>query len=166
MTGDTSKYWRVVIKNCEQCGGEIQGRIDKRFCAECIKLRQKECARLHHINNLDRNRKRHKEYSREHRKANPEQRLWLGAKQRAKDKGLDFNIELSDIIIPDVCPVFLIPFEHGTQFATSLDRIIPNLGYIKGNIQVISRMANTMKQNATEKQLMEFANWIKKTYQP
>ena len=42
----------------------------------------------------------------------------------------------------------------------SLDRIIPELGYVPGNVQVISHQANTMKSNATLKELKAFAAWV------
>jgi hypothetical protein len=41
-----------------------------------------------------------------------------------------------------------------------LDKIIPELGYVKGNVRIISTLANTMKSNATKDQLLTFAKNI------
>lgn len=87
--------------------------------------------------------------------------MLMSARQRAKDKGIAFSIEISDIKIPDVCPVFGVPMVVGTPYAPSLDRINPNLGYTKDNIQVISRKANLMKQDASYEELQSFAEWIR-----
>jgi hypothetical protein len=40
--------------------------------------------------------------------------------------------------------------------------VFPNKGYVKGNIAVISTLANSMKANATLKELLIFAKNIKK----
>jgi hypothetical protein len=45
-------------------------------------------------------------------------------------------------------------------FSASLDRIIPELGYIKGNVRVISLLANQMKWNATKEQLLTFCRGV------
>lgn len=92
----------------------------------------------------------------------PERRICKAAKQNAKTRNLEFNLEESDIIIPDVCPVFGVPFEYGTNYAASIDRIDNSKGYIKGNIQIISRRANVMKYDASPEELQKFANWILK----
>ena len=41
-----------------------------------------------------------------------------------------------------------------------MDKIIPELGYVKGNVRIISTLANTMKSNATKDQLLTFAKNI------
>jgi hypothetical protein len=41
-----------------------------------------------------------------------------------------------------------------------MDRIIPQLGYVKGNIAFISVLANSIKQNVTEKELYSVADWL------
>lgn len=72
---------------------------------------------------------------------------------RAKLKGIPFDIDASDIIIPDVCPILLTSFVMVAPlhpYSPSVDRVIPELGYVKGNVRVISRLANTMKQNITD----------------
>ena len=80
------------------------------------------------------------------------------ARARAKKKGLPFNLELTDIVIPKNCPLLDIPLvldnEVFADNSPSLDRLIPHLGYVKGNVKVISVRANTIKSNATLDELM------------
>lgn len=78
-----------------------------------------------------------------------EYKIWSRCKSRANQKGLDFNIDIEDIIIPDVCPIFKTAFQKSGRYTASLDRIDPTKGYIKGNIRVISNRANVLKSNAT-----------------
>lgn len=90
-----------------------------------------------------------KPLSRQNWKDKPiEQRLWESAKGRATRKKREFNLELSDIIVPDVCPVLRTPMQQ-----PSLDRINSNKGYIKGNVRVISNRANLLKNNASVAEL-------------
>jgi hypothetical protein len=90
------------------------------------------------------------------------QTLFKLAKKRALKKGLEFNIELKDIHIPKRCPILKVPLICSTRYSPSIDRIYPDKGYIKGNIVVISTLANSMKANATPKELLIFAKNIKK----
>ncbi len=98
-----------------------------------------------------------------------ETRMHRRAKSRAKEFGREFNIDVSDIIIPTHCPILGIPLEiqsksGGTINSPSLDRIDSSKGYTKDNIQVISRLANQMKANADREQMLNFANWVLKTF--
>lgn len=103
-------------------------------------------------------------------KKNPAKVMLRSARHRAKKQGLPFNITIDDIVIPEVCPVLGIQLEcnAGTgsakQNSPSLDKIIPELGYVVGNVQVISYLANVMKHDATPKQLIDFALWVLETY--
>lgn len=83
--------------------------------------------------------------------------LLQNANQRAKKKNLLCNITINDIIIPEICPVLCIPLVLGTgrfhDNSPTLDRINPGLGYIPGNVRVISWRANMLKNNATIEEL-------------
>ena len=92
--------------------------------------------------------------------------LWRRARQRAVEKGLPFDITIDDIIIPAMCPVLNIPIIQGTgkihDNSPNLDRIVPELGYVKGNIHVISFRANRIKTNANPNELMIVALYFQK----
>jgi hypothetical protein len=99
---------------------------------------------------------------------NPKINMLATAKHRAKQKGLPFNLTYADFDIPIVCPVLNIPINvsdnKSSDTSPSLDKIIPELGYVVGNVQVISKLANTMKSNANIEQLLAFANWVNKEF--
>lgn len=88
--------------------------------------------------------------------------MFFKSRERAQEEQLEFSIEVSDILIPTHCPYLGIELTHELgkgqlETNSSLDRIDSTKGYIKGNVQVISRLANTMKNNATPEQLKTFA---------
>lgn len=104
------------------------------------------------------------ECERRWRGENIPQCMWNSAKRRASMKGLPFTITVADIVIPDVCPVLGLPFEHNVgcpkDNSPSLDRIDPALGYVPGNIAVISFLANKVKQTATSEQIRRVADYV------
>jgi len=87
-----------------------------------------------------------------------EYRILTRAKSRAKQKNIPFNLTLEDIEVPETCPLLGIPIEIQPKKgyhpnSPSLDKIIPEKGYIKGNVWVISNRANTLKNDATLQEL-------------
>lgn len=93
------------------------------------------------------------------------------ARNRAKQKGVPFNISLEYLrsIATDSCPIFNTPFEWGASGlgcgkfkpnGPQLDRIIPELGYIVGNVAFISHRANRIKDNGTMQEHYDIADWI------
>jgi hypothetical protein len=103
---------------------------------------------------------------RERKEQNPALYLWKYAKARARYDNMDFDLEITDIVIPAVCPYFKTPFVMNDQhLAASLDRIDSNKGYTKDNIQVISYRANKMKNDATVQELISFAKGVLEVHQ-
>jgi hypothetical protein len=93
------------------------------------------------------------------------------AKVRAKKRGTPFCITATDVlrIIPvdGCCPILGTSLQFGgangeaTPNSPSLDRIRPELGYVPGNIAVISRRANLMKGDGTAVEHLQITLWMK-----
>lgn len=91
------------------------------------------------------------------RENDPARFLLYGARCRAKGSAkrstLDFDIDKSDCIVPTHCPILGIPLYpsrvQSSDNSPELDRIDNTKGYVKGNVWVISRRANRIKNDAT-----------------
>lgn len=121
------------------------GKYYLNYCKSCYNLKQN--TRLH--------------------KLSTEERLLRSVRSTAKRKGLDFDLSLEDIVIPDVCPVLGIPLDRtvgakgGGQNGPSIDRINNYKGYVKDNIWVISLKANRCKSDLTLEQLEKMVKVLK-----
>lgn len=104
-------------------------------------------------------------YTQQYALENPEKIMLALCKQRASLKGLEFSLVEEDFVFPETCPYLGMPLTYirgkGRQTTNySVDRIDSTKGYVKGNIQIISDLANRMKQEATPEQLVTFAKNI------
>ena len=90
--------------------------------------------------------------------------LLAGARARAKRKGLEFNLSVEDIQVPEVCPVLglRLVFNRGYPKPNSptIDRVDNTRGYVKDNIRVISHRANGIKSNATLGELLSVYEYV------
>jgi hypothetical protein len=101
--------------------------------------------------------------------ANPEKSLLQNARRRARRKGIAFDLLYTDLMpLPTYCPVLGVKLAYGpgrgrklydNGSAASLDRIHNSLGYIKGNVIVISLRANLLKGQATIAELRKIADF-------
>lgn len=99
-------------------------------------------------------------------------------RRRADKEGTPFDLVPQDLydIIPDdgLCPVFKQPFDVGMvtggkqgprPMSVSVDRIIPELGYVPGNIRLISMKANQIMSNVSIEDIEAVLNYLKETNQ-
>ncbi len=96
-------------------------------------------------------------------------RLFNSCKSNAKRKGLEFDLEIEDVVIPTHC-IYLgweltnTSNQGRVDTNASIDRIDSSKGYTKDNIIIISDLANKMKNSSTMEQLLTFARNVIKLH--
>lgn len=85
---------------------------------------------------------------------------------QCKSKGIPYDLdeEYLKSIWTNECPITGKPFvlhDKGHPDSPSLDRIIPELGYTKGNVVYISWRMNRIKYDATCEEIVRLADWMK-----
>ncbi len=100
-----------------------------------------------------------------HEANRPAKKMFTHAKSRAKLCGVPFDLIPEDISIPATCPVLGIPLSRGAgklhDGSPTLDRFIPELGYVRGNVCVVSHRANRIKNDASLLELEAVAKWMR-----
>ena len=84
-------------------------------------------------------------------------------RESALKRGIDFELSVDDLLEmgrPKMCKYLEVELDYtATKVcpnSPSVNRIDPNLGYVKGNIEVISNKANSMLLNASKDELKCF----------
>ena len=92
----------------------------------------------------------------------------LGNTKSVCDKqGIPYDITVEDLApYPLTCPVLGEPINWmnvGTPAndSPSIDRMIPELGYTRGNVRIISQKANRLKQNASLAEMEAVLSYMK-----
>jgi hypothetical protein len=107
------------------------------------------------------------EYERNCRLNNYARYMWRGLKDRSMRLGRPFSLTYEQakalLETTPVCPVLGMLLVRNTGKAQdnspSFDCFIPELGYVPGNVAVISWRANKIKHNATVDELQRVAAW-------
>lgn len=147
-----------VCSTCQQSKPESERRSRGHQC--------KACRSRAHAKYREKNHEKYIAWRREWLHRTRARQLWLSARARAKRKGVPFEISVDDIFVPEFCPVLGIKLEQGRgkgrrDHSPTLDRIEPSLGYVRGNIAVISGRANTLKSNGTPEEHVRIAAWMR-----
>ena len=166
-------------RTCRHCGEEkaaslFQSPKRGRVCVECNKRRVAEWAAanperirdsVHRHNVSEQGRARNREQLRRYREEKPAMLIVLQARQRAKRQDIDCTITTADVRIPPFCPVLGIRLERArgcvADHSPTLDRIDPSLGYVPGNVAVISNRANRIKNDGTSEEHELIAQWMR-----
>jgi hypothetical protein len=97
---------------------------------------------------------------------------WLniiaGMRTRALKKNIPFDVTITPEYMMELCPTHcpvlgteLIRAGHDHWSRPSVDRLVPSAGYVRGNIIVVSLLANTVRNCATADQILAVGNFYK-----
>ena len=85
-------------------------------------------------------------------------------KYNAERTGYTWNIVFGDIVWPTHCPILGLELNYFAEFrqenSVSFDRINSELGYEKGNIQIVSWRANRIKNDGTAEEHRKIADYL------
>lgn len=102
-----------------------------------------------------------------HKSKNPFLHKCTRAKTRATALQVPFNLtpEYLEGLWTGKCPVLKVDIslysEREDEYAAELDRLIPELGYVQGNVNFLSRKANRIKNNSNIEILENLLKWMK-----
>jgi hypothetical protein len=96
------------------------------------------------------------------------QRLLYNAKYRARDKNMKFSVTASDLgdwrsmIHCPILPWIVLNWESNncSDNCPTIDRQDNTLGYVPGNVHIVSWRANSIKSNATDKEIIALAKYL------
>lgn len=90
------------------------------------------------------------------------------ARRRAIKGGMDFDVCIDDLVLPQKCPLLGIEINYAVNGrgarddSPSIDRIDNSKGYVKGNVWVVSWRANRLKSNASLDELKRIYRSLEK----
>jgi hypothetical protein len=135
---------------CKQCGTRDR-LVQSQTCAKC-----RADGNTYYSRNTEEQKIKMRAQSRRKWRENRLHYLLSSAKWRAKKAGRDFDLTEDDLEIPEVCPVLGIPMT-----SPSLDRVDNDRGYVRGNVKVISKRANSLKWNAKVEELEAIVRYMR-----
>lgn len=145
------------------CGEKIHTKAN--YCSPCAVKSNQRCQDKRFAKGWSKS----DVYNYRWREKNPKKYLLQNAKSSAGKRNLEFELTEDDFEIPSHCPVFgfelALVADKGTKDnKPSLDRIDSSIGYVKGNVQVISWRANNLKSNGTLEEFIKLTEFMKNAH--
>ena len=141
-------------------------------CNECVRAEKATQAKIKYKNNPEIGRAISLKSLHKTKEVSPIKysckQMLSSSKKRASALNKPHNITTDYLvsIAPKQCPVFGWELKYGggqkSKQSPSLDKIDPRKGYTRDNVQIISLLANLMKNEATPEELKLFAQWVTK----
>lgn len=89
-------------------------------------------------------------------------------KANATRIGWDWTVQFGELEWPTHCPVLGMELDYFSEFvkenSPSFDRIDSGLGYVKGNVRIMSWRANRIKNNGTAEEHRKIADYLDKMH--
>ena len=144
----------------------VKGRKDwvETRCNACTRVYRRAWQNAKYQRNPDEHKRR--TLRRYHQsKSDPLQFMVSRTRTNALQKGVEFAMTVSDITLPIHCPALGIELTRPggglKETSPTIDRLDPNIGYVSGNVNVISMRANRFKNNATLAELEAIVTWMR-----
>ena len=157
MSVDYIDHMGSDLKECQSCGVT--------YCLSMFPVRNDRSGRLRPYCKVCSNNAQRARYA-SHKKQSPFKLRASRAKVRAKACGVPYDLtpEYLESIWTGSCPVLGIALQWSTdrlsEDAAELDRLVPELGYVIGNVSFISRKMNRLKNNASLEELLLLCAWL------
>lgn len=91
-------------------------------------------------------------------------------KSNTKNIGRPWNLEFGDLDFPTHCPILGIEINYFNETISddspSFDCVYPELGYVKGNVFIVSQRANRIKNDGSAEEHLAIAKYIQQTPKP
>lgn len=165
-----------ALNECNWSGYSAKNYINK--CRQCLTNEKNEWSRMKRAGMCDAEKSSAAARSLKHRlksKAETPKKYTAiqmagSCKKRSATMLKECNIDSKYIlsIMPDRCPILGVELRYGggekSPHSASLDRIDSTKGYIVGNVQILSMRANLMKSDATQEEMLKFADWVMRSF--
>ena len=93
--------------------------------------------------------------------------LFMAKMRTAISHKIPFDIRIDDLVWPSYCPVLGYELDYSKKprgavhnATATFDSVDPTLGYVKGNVRIISWKANRLKNDGTAEEFRKIAAYI------
>lgn len=145
-------------KSCEICGGPIREDNLSGYCRNTT-----QCRTARRKLQRQKNPEGYKNYRLKYEEVHRIENVLRSIYHRARKQGIPCTLKLRDIPPEsENCPCCGIAMSRGgsRNVTPNLDKIIPAIGYVPGNVQWLCGRCNRIKQDASPAELQRIADFI------